>query len=65
MVAIHGNGKYCNTYMLKEIDGIWDLYLYSFRKMLPYMFRYDHFNYARWGSVYLAEMNNLPPEILK
>ena len=52
-------------YIHAQSDGIWDLHLYSFRKMLPYMFRYDHINYTRWGSVYLAEMNNLPPEILE
>ena len=28
--------------------------------MLPYFFRYDHTNYAKWGTVYLAEMNMLP-----
>ena len=37
-------------------DGSWDLYLYAFRRMLPFFFRYDHINYARWGTVYLAEM---------
>ena len=52
-------------YIHAQSDGIWDLHLYSFRKMLPYMFRYDHINYTRLGSVYLAEINNLPPEILE
>ena len=35
--------------------------------MLPFLFRYDHVNYARWGTVgglYLAEMSVLPPEVL-
>lgn len=45
-------------------DGLWDLHLYAFGRMLPYFFRYDHINYARWGTVYLAEMNQLPPEVL-
>ena len=44
-------------------DGLWDLHLFSFRKMLPFFFRYDHTNYARWGTVYLAETNRLPEEI--
>ena len=44
--------------------GLWDLHLYSFKRMLPYFFRYDHVNYARWGTVYLAEMSTLPPEVL-
>jgi hypothetical protein len=44
-------------------DGDWYLHLYSFRCMLPYFMRYDHSNYARWGTVYLAEMNHLPEEV--
>ena len=46
-------------------EGIWDLYLHSFRHMLPYFFRYDHLNYVRWGSVYIAEMERLPKEVLE
>lgn len=45
-------------------DGLWDLHLYALKCMLPFFFRYDHINYARWGTVYLAEMSALPPEIL-
>ena len=48
-----------------ERDGIWDLYLYAFRCMLPWFFRYDHTNYARWGAVYLADATQLPAEILQ
>ena len=44
-------------------DGLWDLHLFSFRKMLTFFFRYDHTNYARSVTVYLAEMNRLPEEI--
>ena len=47
-----------------QYDWLWDLHLYSFKRMLPYVFRYDHVNYARWGTVYLAEMSTLPPEVL-
>lgn len=46
-------------------DGIWDLHLFSFRCMLPYFMRYDHTNYARWGPIYLAEMHQLPAEVLE
>ena len=46
-------------------DGLWDLHLYAFSLMLPVFFRYDHINYARWGSVYLAEMSDLPSEVLQ
>jgi len=45
-------------------DGLWDLHLDSFRRMLPYFMRYDHTNYARWGSIYLAEMKQLPEDVL-
>ena len=41
------------------------LHMYVFSQMLPSFFRYDHINYARWGSVYLAEMSVLPPEVLQ
>jgi hypothetical protein len=44
-------------------DGLWEVHLYAFRRMLPF-FRYDHVNYARWGTVCLAEMAKLPPDIL-
>ena len=45
-------------------DGLWNLHLYYFKRMLPYFFRNDHVNYARWDTVYLAEMLTLPPEVL-
>ena len=45
-------------------DGLWDVHLYAFKRMLPFLFRYDHINYARWGTVYLAEMSVLPREVL-
>lgn len=48
-----------------QCDGIWDLHLYAFRRMLPFFFRYDHTHYARWGTIYLSEMNCLPPEVLQ
>ena len=30
-------------------DGSWDLQLYAFKRMLPFLFRYDHVNYAMAG----------------
>ena len=36
--------------------------------MLPYFHAYDHMNYARWATVYLADMQLLPetaPEIFQ
>ena len=40
-------------------DENWDLHLKSFAAMLPWLTIYDHTNYARWGPVYLAGMENL------
>ena len=34
------------------------------KRMLSFLFVYDRVNYARWGTVYLAEMSVLPPEVL-
>ena len=50
-------------YTRAQRDGLWDLHIYAFRKMLPYYYRYKHTNYARWGTVYLAEMHQLPKEV--
>ena len=44
-------------------DGIWDLYITSFKKMIPFFFQYDHQNYARWGVIYAAHMTQIPSEI--
>ena len=36
--------------------------------MLPYFHAYDHTNYARWATVYLADMQLLPetaPEVFQ
>ena len=37
---------------------------YAFKRMLPFLFMYDHVNYTRWGTVYLAGMSVLPPDVL-
>ena len=31
--------------------------------MLPFFHRYNHTNYARWGALYLSEMNQLPQAV--
>lgn len=46
-------------------DGIWELHLSAFRSMLPYFMRYNHTNYARWGTVYLNDMHQLSQEVKK
>ena len=42
----------------------WDVHVYAFKRMLPFLFMYDHANYARWSTANLAEMTVLTPEIL-
>ena len=44
-------------------DGIWDLHLASFRQMIPFFTRYDHYNYARWGPIYLFDTDQLPENL--
>ena len=49
-----------------EREGIWSLHINSFQEMLPLMVLYDHANYSRWGTIYLADMQQLPhtaPEV--
>lgn len=42
-----------------EREGIWDLHVAAFQRMLPLMVLYDHVNYTRWGTVYLIDMLQL------
>ncbi len=44
-------------------EGLWSLHIHSFQHMLPLFMRYDHTNYARWGTIYLNEMHQLPAEV--
>jgi len=42
-----------------EREGLWNLHVVTFARMLPWMALYDHTNYLRWGSVYLSDMQQL------
>ena len=33
--------------------------------MLPYFMRYVLSKYAKWGAIYLAEMHQLPTQVLE
>ena len=44
-------------------DGVWKLHLHAFQHMLPLFMKYDHTNYACWGTIYLNEMHQLPVEV--
>ena len=46
-------------------EGNWELFLDSFLAMLSYFLRYDHLNYAKWGSIFIADMGKLPHEVLQ
>ena len=48
--------------------GQWQAHLAASKKVLPCFFAHDHKNYARYMSLYLGEMSQLPethPEIYK
>jgi hypothetical protein len=51
------------SFIRAQREGLWELHLAAFSGMLSYFYRYDHTNYARWGSVYLSQMKQLPEEI--
>ena len=51
-------------YTRAQRDGIWELHLAAFKMMLPYFHQYAHLNYLKWGSVYYAQMQMLPAEVL-
>ena len=44
-------------------DGILDLYSFEQRPHIYY--RYDHTNNTRWGVIYLAQLNQLPVEVIQ
>ena len=47
-----------------KCDGIWYLHVRSFSSMLPYFMRYNHHNYGKWGTIYLADMMQLQKPVL-
>ena len=51
------------NFIRAERDAMWMLHLATVAEMIPYFFIADHTNYARWASVYLADMNLLPTNI--
>lgn len=46
-------------------DGVWKLYRPSVIRMLPLIARYDHLNYLKSLIVYIADLYNLPAEVLE
>ena len=46
-------------YIRAEREGQWKKHLSAVTAMLPYFFVTDHQNYAKWCSVYVADMNLL------
>lgn len=45
-------------------DGVFRLYKSSLPRMLPLIAIYDHLNYLKSLTIYIAELNNLPTEVL-
>ena len=65
LVEVHGIVSILLMFTCAQRKRKWDLYLHIFHQMLQYFVRYNHLQYARWGSVYISEMNQLPKEVLK
>ena len=42
---------------------MWDLHLYTLKKRLPFLHRYDHTNNTRCGAVYFVQMKKPPVEV--
>ena len=61
------NKKYSNAEFGWNYMDMVSILLYFTRALYLYasIFRYDHVNYAQWGTVYLAEMAQLLPDILR
>ena len=48
-----------------EREGDWPLNISAVDEMMPYVFASAHFNYARYGLLYLRSMRHLHPALLK
>jgi len=49
-----------NVVLRGSHEGNWDLHLNAIRSLIPWCFAYDKINYARYLTVYYAEMVSLP-----
>ena len=47
-----------------EREGDWPLHLYAASEMIPYFAAAAHWNYFRYGIVYLMKMSSMPNEVL-
>ena len=47
-----------------ERGGDWPLHIYATSQMIPYFAAAAHWNYFRYGIVYLIKMSNMPEEVL-
>ena len=52
-------GSLLMDHVAAEMDSTVDLHIETFAEMLVYDFVCNHQNYARWGTVHVAEMNIL------
>ena len=62
-MAIHRDGVNNVAFTGTQRDGLWDLHLASFRQMIPFFMRYDHYNYAGWDPIYLSDIDQLPENL--
>ena len=64
-MELHGDGVDAASIHSRETRRELGVVLESFHSMLSYFFQYKHLNYAKWGSVFIAEMEQLPAEVLE
>ena len=54
-----------HLFLRAEREGDWLLHVYSLKRMVPYFFAAGHWNYARYISWHIVEMeSSLPEEML-
>ena len=52
-------------FVREEREGDWPLHILAVEEMMPYLFASAHFNYARYGLLYIRSMQHLHPALLK
>ena len=48
-----------------EREGDWPPHILAVEEMVPYLFASAHFNYARYGLLYIRSMQHLHPALVK
>lgn len=52
------------SFIRSQREGNYKLYVESLQAMIPYMFVMDHYHYARWLSVHVSDLQELPSDAM-